>query len=108
MSIRPVDFNGMIQRTQDVGNLKQNEDSRPAVQQQNIEIKQEKQEDNLAHKVQDTEEKENFSFRYDAKEKGSNSYSRDDTKKKKKQKSMEGTDGSVRPKERKCSFDIKI
>ena len=44
MSIRPVDFNGMIQRTQDVGNLKQNEDSRPAVQQQNIEIKQEKQE----------------------------------------------------------------
>ena len=70
MSIRPVDFNGMIQRTQDVGNLKQNEDSRPAVQQQNIEIKQEKQEDNLAHKVQDTEEKENFSFRYDAKEKG--------------------------------------
>ena len=26
MSIRPVDFNGMIQRTQDVGNLKQNEE----------------------------------------------------------------------------------
>ena len=29
MSIRPVDFNGMIQRTQDVSTLKQNEDNRP-------------------------------------------------------------------------------
>ena len=27
MSIRPVDFNGMIQRTQDVSTLKQNEDN---------------------------------------------------------------------------------
>lgn len=108
MSIRPVDFNGMIQRTQDVGNLKQNEDSKPIVQQQNIEIKQEKQEDSRAHKVQDTEEKENFSFRYDAKEKGSNQYSRDEKKKKKIQKGMEEEDGIVRPKERKCRFDMKI
>ena len=29
MSIRPVVLNGMIQRTQDVGNLKQQEDNRP-------------------------------------------------------------------------------
>ena len=32
MSIRPVDFNGMIQRTQDVSTLKQNEDNRPVVE----------------------------------------------------------------------------
>ena len=36
MSIRPVDFNGMIQRTQDVSTLKQNEDNRPVVEQQTI------------------------------------------------------------------------
>lgn len=69
MSIRPVDFNGMIQRTQDIGNMKQHEDNKPVVQQHNIEVNQEKHEESLAHKVQDTEEKENFEFRYDAKEK---------------------------------------
>lgn len=29
MSIRPIDFNGMVQRTQDVSTLKQNEDNKP-------------------------------------------------------------------------------
>ncbi len=108
MSIRPVDFNGMIQRTQDVGNIKQQEDSKPAVQQQNIEISQEKQEESLAHKVQNTEEKENFEFRYDAKEKGSGSYSRDERKRKKKEKGGEEENGKILPKERKTSFDVKI
>lgn len=42
MSIRPVVLNGMIQRTQDVGNLKQQEDNRPIVEQQNIQIEQQK------------------------------------------------------------------
>ena len=45
MSIRPVVLNGMIQRTQDVGNLKQQEDNRPIVEQQNIQIEQQKHED---------------------------------------------------------------
>ena len=59
MSIRPVVLNGMIQRTQDVGNLKQQEDNRPIVEQQNIQIEQQKHEDQLTHRVQDPEEKEN-------------------------------------------------
>lgn len=107
MSIRPVDFNGMIQRTQDVGSLKQQEDNKPVIQQQSIEVKQEKQADSLAHKVKDTEGKENFEFRYDAKEKGSNSYSRDGRKRKKQEKEKE-EGGKILPKERKSSFDVKI
>lgn len=107
MSIRPVDFNGMIQRTQDIGNMKQHEDNKPVIQQHNIEVNQEKHEESLAHKVQDTEKKENFEFRYDAKEKGSNSYSGDGRKKKKQEKNLE-KDGKILPKERKTSFDVKI
>lgn len=107
MSIRPVEFNGMIQRTQDIGNMKQHEDNKPVVQQHNIEITQEKHEESLAHKVQDTEEKENFEFRYDAKEKGSNSYSGNGRKKKKQEKELE-KDGKILLKERKTSFDVKI
>mgnify|MGYP000302176103 CR=1 FL=1 len=82
MSIRPVVLNGMIQRTQDVGNLKQQEDNRPIVEQQNIQIEQQKHEDQLTHRVQDPEEKENDGYRYDAKEKGNGHYDREERKKK--------------------------
>ena len=58
MTIRPVVLNGMIQRTQDLGNIKQQEDNKPVVQQQNISIQHEKREDQLAHQVQQTEQKE--------------------------------------------------
>ena len=70
MSIRPVDLSGMIQRTQDIGNIKHAEDSRPVADQYNIEVRQEKQESDLSHKVQDPEQKDNQEFRYDAREKG--------------------------------------
>lgn len=56
MSIRPVDLSGMIQRTQDIGNIKHAEDSRPVADQYNIEVRQEKQESDLSHKVQDRTE----------------------------------------------------
>jgi hypothetical protein len=104
-----VEFNGMIQRTQDVGNLKQQEDSKPIVQQHNIEVQQEKHEEKLLHQVQDTEEKENAGYRYDAKEKGSNSYEGNSNKqKKKKQEQEKGEDGRVIVKSHASRFDIKI
>lgn len=82
MSIRPVDLSGLIQRTQDIGNIKQTEDNKPVVEQYHIEVRQTKEEERQSHKVQDTQEKENFNFRYDAKEKGSNSYSGEEKRKK--------------------------
>lgn len=111
MSIRPVVMNGMIQRTQDVGNLKQQEDSKPFVQQQNIAIQQEKQEDRLTHQVQQSKEKENEGYRYDAKEKGNNQYEANKGKKKKKQQEEEPEpleDGEVRYRGAATSFDMKI
>ena len=107
MSIRPVDLSGMIQRTQDVGNIKQTEDNKPVVQQYNIEARQLKQEERLSHKVQKSERKENEGFRYDAKEKGSNSYSREEQKKKRQAKEPENG-GKVVPKGGTGGFDVKI
>lgn len=107
MSIRPVDMSGMIQRTQDISNIKQQEDNKPAVMQHNIEIKQQKQEEQLAHQVQQAEEKENEGFRYDAKEKGNNSYEQNPGKKKQKKKESL-TEGKVLVKDRAGSFDVKI
>lgn len=109
MTIRPVVLNGMIQRTQDVSNIKQQEDNKPVVQQQTISIQQEKREDRLMHQVQQAEEKENEGYRYDAKEKGNNQY--DDTKKRKRNKEAENDeskDGKVILKSHGSSFDIKI
>ena len=83
MTIRPVVLNGMIQRTQDIGNIKQQEDNKPVVQQQNISIQHEKKEDQLAHKVQQADQKENQGYRYDAKEKGNNQYEGEKGKRKK-------------------------
>lgn len=111
MTIRPVVLNGMIQRTQDIGNIKQQEDNKPVVQQQNISIQHEKREDALAHQVQNTEEKENQGYRYDAKEKGNNQYEGNGSKKRKRRKESEeelNMDGKVILKSYGSSFDIKI
>lgn len=108
MSIRPVDLHGMIQRTQDVGNIKQAEDNKPVAEQHNIQVHQQKQEDQLTHQVQQSEEKENAGYRYDAKEKGNNSYEGGSGKKKQKKKEEDKTDGKVVYKGARRSFDIKI
>lgn len=106
MSIRPVVLNGMIQRTQDIGNMKQQEDNRPVVQQHNIGVQQQRQEERLAHQVQNPEQKENEGYRYDAKEKGSNQY--EGSRQKKKKDKEENKDGKVILKSQGSSFDIKI
>lgn len=110
MSVGPVVLNGMIQRTQDIGNLKQQEDSKPMVQQHNITIQQERQEDRLTHQVQQPEEKENEGYRYDAKEKGNNEYEGNNQKKRNGQNrnKEQNEDGKVILKGHGSSFDIKI
>lgn len=90
MSIRPVDLSGMLQRTQDVTTLKQNEDNKPVVEQQFLHTAQMKQEQKMAHKVSKAEEKENDNYRYDAKEKGSNQYDGSGQKNKIRKKKMTG------------------
>lgn len=108
MTIRPVVLNGMVQRTQDIGNIKQQEDNKPVVQQHNIEIQQQKQEDRLTHQVQQPDQKENDGYRYDAREKGNNSYEGNQNKKKKKQKQEPESDGKVLLKGHSSGFDVKI
>ncbi len=89
MSIRPIDLNGMIQRTQDVGNIKLQEDNKPVVDQQNIQQQVVKEEQRLTKQVQHADDSNQPEYRYDAKEKGNGQYQQKqkkrDTKDKKKQ-----------------------
>lgn len=107
MSIRPIDYNGMIQRTQDVGTLKHHEDQKPVAEQQAIQTGQLKHEQELAHKISKSEEKENDAYRYDAKEKGNGTYDKNG-RKRKNQKKDEQEDGKVILKDHLSGFDIKI
>ena len=70
MTIRPVDLNGMIQRTQDIGNIKHQEDAKPLVDQQNIQSTVVKEENKLAKQVNHSDNADHEDYRYDAKEKG--------------------------------------
>ena len=104
MSIRPIDLNGMIQRTQDVGNIKLQEDNKPVVDQQNIQQQVVKEEQRLTKQVQHADDSNQPEYRYDAKEKGNGSYSGQKSKGKKK-----NDEGKKKPEEiKQGNFDIKI
>ena len=45
MTIRPVVLGGMIQRTDDVGQIKHQQDAKPMMDQQNIQLQVDKRED---------------------------------------------------------------
>ncbi len=107
MSITPLGFHAMIQRTNDVSIIKQNEDNRPVMEQQSIQTQQVKQEHALTHKVARPEEKDNENYRYDAKEKGNGSYQGQEQKKKKGHEEAKDT-GKVVLKGQMSRFDIKI
>lgn len=106
MSVSPVSLNGMIQRGNDVSIIKQNEDTRPALEQHNIQAQQVKQEHELTHKVIRPNQKENERKRYDAKEEGNGAYQK--RKQKKKQSDTKNAGDKVVVKGQSSGFDIKI
>lgn len=110
MSITPLGLHAMIQRTNDVGTIKHQEDTKPAVEQHGIQSQQSKLEHDLTHKVAQTKEKDNENFRYDAKEKGNGSYQGSRKKKKQdpKEKREVNENGRVILKGQADRFDIKI
>ena len=106
MSVSPVNFNGMIQRANDVSTIKQNEDARPGLEQHNIQTQQVKQEYELTHKVLHPKQKENERKRYDAREEGNGAYQKQ--KQKKKSSDKERPEDKVVVKGQSSGFDIKI
>ena len=103
MSISPVNFNGLMQRTNDVSAVKANEDQHPIVEQQQIGAMQEKRIDEKMHRVNDAENRDETDTRHDAREEGRNKYfsTRDENKKR------EHTDKVVKKGES-GGFDIRI
>lgn len=105
MSIRPVEFSGMVQRSQDVSTLKQNEDNKPMLQQQNVQMQFSKETIHHMQQVTHANDSDNPKQKFDAREKGSNEY---ENRRNKKKKAEEKNSGKVSAKAAPSGFDMKI
>lgn len=106
MSVGPVTIHGVIQRADDVGALKHQEDAKPMVDQQNIQAHMKNEQMKQLKSVRHASDSENHQKKYDAKEKGSNEYQGQGQQKKKKKSNEK--DGSVVLKAENSHFDMKI
>lgn len=105
MSVRPVDFNGMIQRTNDVSQMKTQEDQKPMVDQQMIQHQVSAREQQILHQVVQSNESSQMDNHADAREEGKGKYYKNESSRKK-QKS----DSAERVINRQSSggFDIRV
>lgn len=102
MAIRPIEINGAISRVQDFGTIKQNEDNKHLVDQNNFQTNSKKEIEHHQKKVRNADDSDNYQKKFDAKEKGNGSYFSNSNKKKdKKQK-----DDKAKPQSH--GFDISI
>ena len=101
--MRPFEVNSYIGRTQDIGLIKQNQDSKPLMQQHNIAQNFEKQVD---HRMEQVAHKDNSEFEkpFDENGKGGAAY---EERERKKKEEKEDEDGKVIVKTR-ANFDIRI
>ena len=105
MSIRPVEFNGVVQRSQDVSTLKQNEDNKTMLQQQNVQTQFSKETMQHMQQVNHANDSDNPEKKYDAREKGSNKY---ENRRNKKKKTDDKNSGKVTVKTVVGGFDMKV
>lgn len=85
MGLAPIEMSQMYSRTQDISSMKQNEDNKPMMDQQNFHNQFQKQVEDQSRKVIDPNKSTNNEYDYDAKKKGNNQYEGDSKKRKKKE-----------------------
>lgn len=105
MAVGPVTLNGIVPRTQDMSVIKQQEDNKPLVEQQNIQTHLKTQEERQLKQVNHADDASEHKKKYDAKEKGSNEY---EGRQKKKKKPDEKQQNTVTLKQGSGRFDMKI
>lgn len=105
MAISPIVNSGMIQRTDDIGALKMQQDSRPMVEQQSAQTQMTKKADEFSHQVVTPADSNKTDTHADAREEGKNKYffqKKADNKKEEKQEDR------VIKKYSSSSFDMKV
>ena len=108
MSISPINFNGMIQNTNELSHTKAQEDQKPMLEQQNLTHTVDKQQEQQAKQVNDLYKADREDDRYDREGNG-RGYEGNKQRKKtfEKKKEEKRPDGSVSEKHT-TSFDMRI
>lgn len=94
MAIGQIEIQGQITRSHDFTTIKHHEDTKGMVEQSNVSIQFAKQVENQVKKVNQSKQPEYQNKKFDAKEKGSNEYSGDGGRSRKKKEEKE-PDGKV-------------
>lgn len=105
MAISPIVNSGMIQRTDDVGALKLQQDSRPVVEQQSAQTQMTKKADEFSHQVVTSADANKTDTHADAREEGKNKYF---IQKKADKKQENKVEDRVIRKYSSGSFDMKV
>ena len=106
MAIGPILHQGVIQRTQDIGHMKQNQDAKPLIDQTNIQAQLQKEVEHNTKQVTKYNEVDKQEKRFDAKEKGNGFYFAQEQKEKEKNKNKNQNDKVIIKGNN--SFDVKI
>lgn len=104
MGISPIEFNGAVGRTQDFSTVRQNEEQKGMVDQNNFQRHFEQEINQNLHTVRKQDEADQKKNSFDAKNKGNGNYSGDGGKNRKKKPQEPG---NVRIKSQ-GGFDMKI
>ena len=109
MSISPMNFNGMIQNTNEVSHAKANEDQKPMLQQDNLTHTVDKQQEQQAKQVNDPYKADREDERYDREGNGKGYEGNKNKKRKlpKKKEEEKRPDGCVSEKHT-ASFDMRV
>lgn len=82
--IRPVEVQGAMQRSQDISQIKQNQDLKPQVDQSNYQMQISKHVEHQSKQVTHSDNADKKQERYDAKEKGNGAFYQSPQQKRKK------------------------
>lgn len=108
MSIRPIDFNGMVQNTTEVSVTKTQEDQRPMTEQQNVAVTIQQEVEASTHQVQSRDQAADQAFDFSGEGDGTGYEGNRGKKRRKKDEKAPQGDGSVHIKSEHPSFDLKI
>lgn len=105
MAISPILNSGMIQRTDDIGQLRLQQEQRPMVEQQSAQTQMARKADEFSHQVVTPADSNKTDTHADAREEGKNKYF---FQKKSQKKQEEQNEGRVVKKYSSSSFDMKV
>ncbi len=107
MSVRPVDFNGMMQNQHNVSTVKHGEDQKSQLLQNQASLTVSKHEEAASRQVVQKDDLNKEEYRFDARDGSKNEY-HDNRKNKQKKQKEKKEDGHVRIKGMSGGFDMTV